>query len=271
MDTLDKERKQGFARFRADILWALEPFVTHARNDPSMRMLDGAIFVEPCAEGGAMIIGCSGPAMAVFRDSAGVCSTPMTLDLPDALFAACAPRAPIAMNFCGDQYSVPLPEWTEAGDVYAYHAGVHLTPKMRAPGWAEEENDFQPCLFSETEHGNGHTVGQHYRWQDGIRVSWRKPLQSGIVAEAPHDIVADPAIQGLFVRSIEIATKSLGNFPAVHHRQLAGKDDAPGPILLLLTGFPDFCGTYMPQHTEARPSVPTWFEKRVSDAVRTVQ
>ncbi|SDP92296.1 hypothetical protein SAMN05428967_4441 [Phyllobacterium sp. YR620] len=263
--------ESGFASFRSDILWMLQPLTDYMRSFGGA-MTDN-IVVEPCAEGGAIVAGISGHAIAVFRDPHGSCSRPMTLGIPDAMFEACRPPKPIHMTYCGHSYSCPLPEWAQPHTVVAYSAGSFVLPKMRHPDWAEEDDEFHPCLFQATECGRNYTVGQDYKWTAGAPVNWRKPLELALTNSNLTTGVSEinPEVVALFsripARIAEVRQRGAETF----HRHTQGKDGAPQPVVVTVQDYPDFVGAYMPMSPLPYQPPSLWFQKRVHDARGGVQ
>lgn len=270
--TKSEKPKSGFASFRADILWMLQPIVEYSRR-PEVDHWYDAIVVEPCAEGGAIVAAVSGHAMAIFRDPNGTCSGAMTLGIPDDMFKACQSPEPIHMNYCGENYSCPLPEWAQPSIVYAYSVGTHVAPKMRNPDWSDQDKHFHPALYSSTECGNHYHVGQDYKWTDGAPLDWRDPLNKALASEAEtsgtHQV--NPEIIGLFTRIpdriAEVRQKSARTF----HRYTQAVDGKHLPTVVTIENYPDFVGCYMPQKPIAYEPPALWYQKRVGERIGGVQ
>jgi hypothetical protein len=253
----DKRPEAGLAWVDPGIVWAMEPFVDYARRTSPLRFLDGSIFIEPCAMGGAMIAAISGHAMAVVRDPEGQCSRPMAVDLPTVLFEACAPREPIRMSYCGEGYECPLPPWAQPGALWLTNAGSFLLPKMRHPDWAEENNEFHPVLFDAAASTTHHHVGRDYRCTIDKTFPWRRPLAiaRGSEAQEAAFATAAPELIGLFARFHELFRRRLEDNPRVWMRFAAG-----GQMVVTFERQPDFVGTLM-QMTPGEPEpMPAWFE-----------
>ncbi|MGH6859251.1 MAG: hypothetical protein ACRECY_03280 [Phyllobacterium sp.] len=268
-----EKRKSGFASFSSEILWMLQPIIEYSRLPGIDRGFD-AIVVEPCAEGGAIVAAVSGHAMAVLRDPDGTCSAAMTLGIPDAMFNACQPPEPICMNYCGEHYSCPLPEWAQPSVVFAYSSGTHVVPKMRHPDWAEEDTEFHPCLYTAFECGSRYHVGQDYKWTDGTPIDWRKALDRALASEVSTDGIfpVSTRVQGLFTRIAdriaEVRQKGASTFH--RHSKNSEKGD-PNPTLVTIEDYPNFVGVYMPQKPLPYQPPELWFQKRIGERIGGVQ
>ncbi len=270
MDIADEKFERFFASFDSELLWALQPIINYSQELHPLRFLDGSLIVEPCVEGGVMLVAVSGHAMAVIRDPRGHASGSATLALPRALFDVCEPRMPLSMSYCGEQFELPVPEWMQPGTVFASSVGIFVQPKMRAPMFADEDDKFWPVLFDATECGKSHRVGSDYKFTAGPRVNWRAALSratTGTIEETP---IVSPEIVGMFSRIHGMLRLRAKNNPRVFHRHT--KDS--GPVLVQFEGFPDFIASYMQQEPADAPAYPTWFEKHFAPqaaATRTVQ
>jgi len=247
-------QKIGFAMVEAALVWACQPFVDQARKRDSWQFLDGELIIEPCATGGAIIVAVSSTAMIAMLDPDGVCSAPMTLSLPDEIFDACAPRDPIGMNYCGESYELPMPEWSQPGQAAFHGAGTFVLPKMRHPRWAEKDDEFLPCLYNVIASlPNHHHIGRDYRWRDGAKTNWRMPLRNAISAKpSSTPISVSPDDMALFVR----ARNLVGRPSAVFLRS----GDPDGPVLVTIEGTPEFIGTVMPFRRVEYQEPADWFE-----------
>lgn len=256
------EEKHGIAHCRADIIWALEPFVRYQRRYDGIRLWDGEIVIEPCAEGGVTVVGIAGHAMAAFHDPDGRASGVMTLSLPDSAFKACTAPAPVSMSMEGEGYSVPLPEYMQPGKVWFSSAGMFVMPKMRAPCWADEDEQFQPVLFDAIECGKNHYLGRDYKWTDGARMDWRKAFRADVPREmSVSGVHFRPEVVALFDRCARLASMRNPEQPeSVTHS--FGQLDKPLPTLIQVEGLTGFVGAYMPTVTpDAIPSLPTFLKK----------
>ncbi|MBZ9600693.1 hypothetical protein [Phyllobacterium chamaecytisi] len=264
--------KFGFAGFRSDILWMLQPIVQHSRRPENERYFD-TIVVEPCAEGGAIVAAVSAHAMAVFRDPDGTCSAPMTLGIPDDMFKACQPPEPIHMGYCGGQYFCPLPEWAQPSIVYAYSVGAHVVPKMRHPDWAEEDDEFHPALYSTMECGKSYHIGRDYKWTDGTPVNWRGPLERALASplQTSGFSIVHPDVQALFTRIPNRIAEVRQKAASVFHRHSQSATGEPLPTIVTVDDYPDFVGVYMTQNPLPYQPPALWFQKRVGERIGGIQ
>lgn len=258
------DRETGFAVVDSRFLWALQPFVAYSRANEPLRFAHGNIIVEPCAHGGAMVIGVCGAAMAVFRDPDGHCSRPMSVSVPDDLFAAATPPEPVRFQFENDGYECPLPEWAQPGELYLYHVGCHLGAKMRHPDWAEMESDFQPALFQRIECGNVHHVGRDYKWSPKVSVDWRHVLRLALKAkdQQPASSCFSPDIVALFARARRLFPCADGAWPRLFTREADGRQ-----FLVTIEGAPNFIGCFMSMNEGPYQEPPNWFDGRLHDEV----
>ncbi|RVE84025.1 hypothetical protein [Sinorhizobium meliloti] len=252
------KKKSHFGYFPARLLWAIEPIVQHHRNTEMVRMLDGNVFLAPSQSGGALIGAVHGHAMAVFHAPDAYCSGPMTLDIPDAAFAAAEPPAPVCFNYCGSHYHAEVPEWMQPGTCFVHDAGIFIQPKMRHPQWAGEDNEFQPCLFQRTSSVGTHTIGADFRLKEGSPIDWRKALAlavSDTTAPAGDVLAFSPQLVNLFSRIEDMCwDESPEDRPRTFHRA-TGNGGKPGAIVLTIEGRPDFVGLYMPMKMTEPQSV----------------
>lgn len=253
---MSKPHKTGFATVRADIIWMLQPFVEYQRNLDCLRFINGSVIIEPCAKGGAVIIAVTEHAMAAFHDPSGRCSAPMTLDLPDALFEACKSDRLIDFSSCGEEHSVPLPEWAQPGIVTFTSAGTFVAPKMRHPEWMDEPNEFQPMLYERCASHHEHTTGLDYSWTDGVTTKWRKLIASikPKSSEQTNRLPANPTVLSLYQRlhnHVAFLTKKGQSVIFTAN----GRDN---PILVQLDNFAEFIGCLMPMRECHKPKYPDW-------------
>ena len=258
-----KDKPAPFVRIRAEILWALQPFVDYAREVEVDRFVNGVIFAEPHSSGGALIGAVSSHAMTAFYDPDAVCNSAVTLDIPDAAFHAARSPEPVVMQYCGVAYDVDLPDWAQPDTAWMTRAGMFILPRMRHPAWAEEEAEFQPTLFACIASGQSHHLGIDYRLTKGVPADWRKPLRAAIGAMSEdgyngQSISFRPQVCGLFDRVVDLALFEAeeGEARTVFHRptRIDGKQ---GPIVVTVSGAQNFVGLYMPMRDgEYQP--PAW-------------
>lgn len=255
---MDKPNKTGMARFRSDILWQLQPFIDYQRNIDDLIFMSGNIVIEPHPTGGAVIVGVTQHAMGIFHDPDGHCSAPMTIKVPDNIFKACSPKEAIPFTFCGEDYPMQLPEWTQPAHVNISNAGIFVTPKMRHPEWSEDDDSFHPVLYQRLAGHNHYELGIDYEWNDGTPVTWQKPLQ-GIFAMPSHarpDLCANPTILGLYSRIHSHAQAVTEKNLSVYYTPTGINN----PILVQIENYPCFVGALMPIRKKIKPREPDWFK-----------
>lgn len=263
MADIETER-YGLARLRADILWAIEPFVRYQRKLASLHLWEGEIFIEPCADGGVIVVAVTDHAMAVFHDATGHATCAMTISVPTKGFAACATPAPVEMTFEGQPYAVPLPEYLQPGQVYVSTAGMFVAPKIRPPCWADEDDMFHPVLHSIIECGKHFRLGEDYKWTEGVRMDWLRALK----LDARRNTIEGPAhfhpqLVSLFDRAVNLPRqRSNGNVEGATYHFGVGR--RPAPTLVQVPGLPCFLGAFMAvEAPKDQQPIPTFFEKRV--------
>lgn len=251
--------------FPAKLAWALEPIVEYARED--LRFHRGAMFMEPASDGGAFVGAVSSHTMAVFHSPDAWCKSPMTFDMPYLAFRAAEVPETVEFTYCGESYPVDVPEWMQPETVWVTNAGMFVLPKMRAPCFAEESDEFQPTLFERTASVRSHTVGLDYSATPGIFVEWRRPLVKAST-ETPgpafRSFAANPHIVSRLERIFDLALRECdpANPPNIFHRPTGTVED-PGPILVTIKGRPDIVATYMGMKTGGAdaPTIPWSFLK----------
>jgi hypothetical protein len=171
------------------------------------------------------------------------------------------------MTYCGESYAVDVPEWMQPDTIWVTNAGMFIMPKMRAPCFADEADDFHPVLFDRTASVGHHHIGIDYTAKDGITVEWRRPLiKAGTEAQGPafRNFAANPGIISLLERVFDLAWQESDpkTPPAIFHRP-TGTEEQPGPVLVTISERPDIVATYMPLKTEGKtaPTIPWSFLK----------
>ncbi|HEX5935853.1 MAG TPA: hypothetical protein VFY63_16965 [Pseudorhizobium sp.] len=244
-DARASDRKIHLGWFQAKYLWPLLPFVEYGREIDPLRFLDGNILLEPCAEGGAYLVALTGHATVIIRDPEAQIDAPVMLDLPDAAFHAAKAVAMPVMEYCGEQYVPPAPEWLQPGLVYVYSAGMHISPKMRHPVWAEEDDEFQPALFSRVASVRDHNRGLDYRMTEGRQANWRRLLQAANRAPLAENstIYFNPRVPALFSKLWEmLLDESLDVVGQVAHTLTTG--DKSSVAILHFQNHPDIIGLW---------------------------
>ncbi|KKX24334.1 hypothetical protein [Rhizobium sp. LC145] len=245
-DARASDRKIHFGWFQAKYLWPLLPFVEYAREIDQLRFLDGNILLEPCTEGGAYLVAVTGHASVIIRDPEARIDTPVTLDIPDQAFYAAKGIEIPTMDYCGERYQPEAPEWLQPGTVYVYSAGMHISPKMRNPIWAEEDDEFHPTLFSRSASVRDHTVGLDYRMTEGVKVRWRQLLKN--MNQAPladaSTVYFNPRVPALFSELLESlwAENAHAPIPHVSHTMTVG--EKASAIIMRFSGHPDVIGLW---------------------------
>jgi hypothetical protein len=251
--------------FPAKLAWALEPIADYAHDD--FRFWDGSLFMEPAPGGGAFVGALSSHVMAVFHSQDAWCKSPMTFRVPYEAFRAAQAPEPVDLTYCGESYSVDVPEWMQPETIWVTNAGMFIMPKMRAPCFAEEEHEFQPVLFQRTASVGTHEVGIDYSAKDGVSIEWRRPLinaSTDTPGAAFRSFAANPFVISRLQRvfDLALAESTPESPPNIFHRP-TGTEEKPGPVLITIKGRPDIVATYMPMKTdgEVAPTIPWSFLK----------
>lgn len=258
--------------FQAKHLWPLLQIVHHARETDPIRFIDGSIILEPCRHGGAYIVAVSGHATIVIRDEDAHVDTAVTLDIPDKAFEiAKGPSFPCMIHE-GSHYQPPLPEWMMPGRVYVHTAGMFITPKMRHPDWAEEDDFFQPALFSVIASTGAHTIGLDFRMKEGRVINWPRLVSK--TAQAPaataSTVFFNPRIPALFSDLMEFvveeeAARDETSHPCSSH-EMKGEDGAH-TFMLRFDTHPDILAFWMGMKPLATgmPDMPAHFLDHASE------
>ncbi|PZR77899.1 MAG: hypothetical protein DI537_42695 [Stutzerimonas stutzeri] len=256
-----------FGMFSARYLWPLKPFVELSRHVSPLHFLDGNIVLEPCAQGGAYLVAITGHAMAIIHDVDAKASGPMTIDFPDAAFeAARPPKAPM-MDYCGECYQPDMPEWMMPGTVYAHSAGMHISPRMRNPIWAEENDFFQPGLYSRTASVGTHTTGLDFRLKEGRPLDWRGFLRQTL--DMPASTKADwhffPQTPDLFTPLVNMFHQQEDPPKAILTHSPRQHPSGNDPVIIRLSGHPEFVGVWIGSKTIDAAPVPAHFFEEESE------
>lgn len=267
--TTQLKDKPFIARFRADILWMLEPFVHYGRTLEDTRK--SKLIVEPCAVGGCMIIAVNSHGMAIFRDPEGSCSTSAAINIPCDAFPACEPNRSINLKYCNNSYDVPLPSWAQPDEVWVYDSGMFVMTKMRHPDWADQDHEFQPVLFQRTAMPEGiRDLDHDYFVESEIGLNWRKPL-SRLEQQRPIKvelISINPSVLSLYERIHGRTTEQRQKGTLFHVTILGDDENRCDGLLLEIDETPDFFGVCMPMRgPSALAKIPDWATKRVHDAL----
>lgn len=251
--------------FPAKLAWVLEPIADYAQDD--LRFWDGSLFMEPASDGGAFVGAVSPHTMVVFHSREAWCKSPMTFRLPYDAFRAAEMPAPVALTYCGESYPVDVPEWMQPETIWVTNAGTFIIPKMRAPIFAGEDNEFQPVLYERTASVGAHHIGVDYSAKEGIAIEWRRPLikaSTQTPGPAFRSFAANPFIVGLLERvfDLALAESDPNDRPAIFHRP-TGTEEDPGAVLVTISNRPDIVATYMPikPKDETVPAIPWSFLK----------
>lgn len=238
-----KEPKFGLGGFQAKYLHPLHSFVKYAREVHPFHLMYGSIRLEPADIGGVYIVALTGHATAIIHDPEGFIEAPATLDIPDAAFAAAKGVALPPMTYWGEEYAVTVPEWLQPGMVYVYSAGMHISPKMRNPAWAEQNDEFQPALYSAPCSVRDHTRGLDYRLTPTkAAMDWRALLAARQITYP--SICFNPVVPALFNPLIEVLVNDHPKAILVHCPRKADKTDAQ-MFILQMTDCPEFIGVWM--------------------------
>jgi len=226
------EPKFGLGGFQAKYLHPLHSFVKYAREAHPFHLMYGSIRLEPADIGGVYIVAVTGHATAIIHDPEGFIEAPATLDIPDAAFAAAKGVAIPTMT-----------EWLQPGMVYVYSAGMHISPKMRNPAWADQDDEFQPALYSTPRSVRDHTRGLDYRLTPtGSALDWRALLATRQISYP--SICFNPVVPALFNPLIEVPAKDHPSGTLISCPRKPEKSEAQ-MFVLQMTDCPEFIGVWM--------------------------
>ena len=256
--TSDKE-KLKFAWCKAEIITALSALQDYAKDDPTLRFINGAICIEPCSTGGVLVAGVTGHACAIIHDPDGSASEAMTLSIPVDAFDY-GKRAYWSFTFEGQEHELPLPEWCQAGNTYFYNAGMHIAPQMRPPAWADEQPAFYPALYTARTPPKpfGASIGKDYGLTVGAH-PWRRLLEQLITAQpyAASVVNFNPQIPNLFDGVLELLGARHGPRASIHRMVKDGKGNPMS--ILTVDGAPEFVGIYAHQSPTKATDLPAHF------------
>ncbi|TWD54514.1 hypothetical protein FB480_103426 [Agrobacterium vitis] len=260
--------KSLLAFTKAKYLHILKPIVDEANSHgDELRLWKGALSIEPAEIGGVYLTATCGLTLAVIHDPDGRATEPMTLDIPEAAYDVAKGPEPTFMTFEGGSYTLQAPAWAQPGTAYFYDAGIHISPKMRHPDWAEEDNYFQPALYSRSASFRYHNSGMDYRASAGIQWNWRALLRKALNSPDATGSKSffNPALTAPFVRIHE-------HFAALHksalHMQHTAKQGGVQPTtnaylagvsILQIDKCPEFIGLYAHQTACDIPDIPAHF------------
>lgn len=249
-----KKEPAFYGHVKGEYIALLQPFVEHQRSlGLENRFWHGCMFIEPAEIGGCYIGAATAHALAVLHDPDGYASKAMTLDIPDAMFAACIPKKSFEMIGQGWPYSFDVPEWMQPGTAVFLESGAWLNPKMPHPSVAND-NDCQPQLYSITADDKRRWQGLSYSLKAGVSVDWRKPLANSARPESPCTITACPKVVGLFGRIWTHMAEAAQACNMVH--QTYGPTEG---VIVSIVGRTDFIGAYMPQRLDPNHKAPQHF------------
>jgi hypothetical protein len=222
------------ARFKAKYLHALREILVSASE---RRFFSPAgVYLEPCEQGGVLIIATDGHALAVLRDPDGEVNKPWKVHLPQAFVDRCAPPAPVAV-FCEGPDEIELPEWAQPGEVYLYGIAAMLFSQMNHPKF--EDLNYAPVLASVPIETGNHWRESDYRVEETRETfQWRRPLDA---APAPGErFYLQPSVLATFQPIFEQARRDAEKPPA-----LALEPRENMVIRVFIDGFADFVGVVM--------------------------
>jgi hypothetical protein len=233
------------ARFKAKHLHALREIIANSRG----RSFCGpaGLYLEPCEQGGVLIIATDGHALAALRDPDGEVNKPFKVHLPKAFVDRCAPPAPVAV-FCEGPDEIELPEWAQPGEVYLYEIAAMLFSQMNHPKF--EDLKYAPVLANLPIETGNHWRETDYRVEEPRETfSWRRPLEA---APAPGErFYLQPSVfatfQPIFEQACRDADKPLA---------LALEPRENMVIRVFIDGFPDFVGVVIGMTPFTPPPLP---------------
>lgn len=238
------------AIFRADLLHALEPIIRSSQCDWRGFSREG-LFIEPCSEGGVLLIATDGVSLAAVRDPDGKATGNGHVTIPDVIFAAATPPKPVSAWSEGDTLALPLPEWAQPGKVYLWGLAAWVLPQMPLP----DEDETHLLAHAPIEDGNVYAGGYRIH-TDCLTLPWRRIFSGAAAACERTQVWLDPAKLGMFSRAFDLfrQTKDDGSVRGGLNLSLS----ADKAIILRLLNVVDFVGAIMPMDGDDLPAEPSW-------------
>lgn len=215
--------------------------------------------VEPCAEGGVLVIATNGTAAGVIHDPEGRATKPATILATKGLRKAVAPPPLRRVFYPGDYDDIALPDDFQPGNVYAHSLFVCIYDKASAAASEDADpGDEHYSLYTESaEEGS--------IWSGGYRlvpeyVDWRRMFNGwtcGATTPSNQRLSAD-----LFAAFRNISREPL---------DLAMPESENSPVMIRCKAQPDFVGMIMRGRMSLDPpepaAVPSWMAPFSAEAL----
>ncbi len=245
-ETNDMLKDRRSARVSAAVLHKLAPFLAK-RDECLFRRFGGQNLwgwrVEPCAEGGVIVVATNGAVVGVLRDREGAASEPVTIMASKGLLRAIRPPKKVRVSYPGDWDDIDLPDDFQPGDVTAMAIFAAVYDKGIDKREADEAGGEHYSLYTESaEDGSIHAGG--YRLEREY-VPWRAAIERWVEDDVqPCHSRMNPAQFNAFRR---IGAGVLDMFAPA---------DELKPVLVTSVDEPDFVGAIMRGDKAKRPAAP---------------
>lgn len=241
---MSNTEKHWCASFSTNSLLAITPF--RRMDDFGWGRNLHAIRIEPCPEGGILLIATDGTAMGVALDPKGNCTAPMTVYLPADMVDACKPPESPTLWVEGDTYSPKLPAWMIPTDVVLTDFGC-----MVCHGSKKTEG----VLHQRTaDLGNIHRESD-YRLIGDKFPDWRKAVPASSGREI-RNLAFNPDMVAKFQAASRISSDCTGPDGLMMY----GQEDEKGPVVVRCRTYPNFWGMFMPVRRQepVNDAIPSW-------------
>ena len=240
LDSYEKAK----ASFQARYLYALEPLIRASQGDV-MRLGTSGLIVEPVETGGAVLVTTDGHFLAAIFDDAARATRPMRMTISDYLFDAVKPPPGVKFFDQGNTFEMPMPEWAQPGEVYAWGLAAYVLGLMPHPSFETEDGGILASISAEK--GNVYAGGYRIH-RDPPTLPWRRifagerrPTASRLNVY-PQVLARFDRIERLFREGVEVV--------------VAGDQQ---PLILTVPGHPEFIGAIMPNSVPIEaPDLSSW-------------
>lgn len=233
-------------RVSARVLHKLAPFL--AKRDECLFSRYGGQNlwgwrVEPCADGGVLVIATDGIVLGVMRDPTGHANQAATIMASPGLLAAVRPPNKVRVYYPGDWDEIDLPDQFQPGDVVAMSMFVAVYDQGIDKREADEEGGEHYSLYTESAEDGKIYAGGYRLEREYVR--WRAALERWQTDEA------QPTHQRLNPRAFN-AFRRIG----VGVLDMYGHSDDERPVLVTSVDEPNFVGAIMRGDKTKRPAAP---------------
>lgn len=233
------------ASFSTKLLLSVAPF--RLLDDFGWERNLHTIRVEPCREGGVLLIATDGRAMGVARDPDGRCSAPMTVYLPPDMVAACEPPKAMELFDEGDVYSPQMPAWMVPKTAFLSTAGCFI---------CHSSGETKGVLYQRiADTGNVHRESDYRLLGDNFP-DWRKVVPGGAVSMRQH-LTFNPDV----VAKFRAASSMVSDHSGPDGMVMFGQASDGGAVVMRCRTSPNFFGLFMPMResqTAEIEALPGW-------------